>query len=166
MQINKKILLLAISISLHGAIMSMEEANTEKKVRKVHRSEDEKIQRACRRVNKAMKQATGQVEAQTQHALNFIDNPEENLPEMVLLGVWLTQQRNRFPDQQYEILVGGLTRSFGNKICRCICLKRDKMTALQHVIEDTANRLKPGNDCSQLLADGAKEALKELVENK
>lgn len=149
MQISKSLLLIALSVSFHGAIISMEEAD-----------HDTNIRKACEIANLAMKHAKGQIEEQSQHVLNFTDDFESNQQDMLLVGIWLTQQRNKFPDKQYKTLLNKLIHSC--PLCGCLCPLFTRRRAVRKAIDDVASALKPGEDCSKFLVTHAQKILRDL----
>ncbi len=84
-------------------------------------------------------------------------NPEH----MLLLGKWLTEQRNNTPETTlWNAVVDYLDGSVD--YCRCVCRKNQRTAAVAKIVRETAYALNPGEDCAQLLADRAQDALQEF----
>ncbi len=148
MQLNKKLLLITLSMSLQGAIMGME------------------TKKAWELINALTHQANKAAEEQAQVILNFTkdsnENSTHNRQHMESVGTWLTEQRKNFPDKQWINLVNELNNLVGNEISRCLCPETNKRFAVIKIIEEIAFPLKPGEDCSQLLADRIEAKLKTI----
>jgi len=153
MQINKKFLLITLSISLHGAVMGMETKM--------------EIQEAWTMVNTLKKQANKEAKEQAQLILNFTkdsnENSTNNRQNMESVGTWLTEQRKNFPKKEWKSLVKKLNSGVSMEIARCLCPETNKRFAVIKIIEEIAYPLKPGEDCSQLLADRIEAKLKTIT---
>jgi len=138
MQINKKILLAAFSMSFHGAVMSMEQVTFE---------EQQEIRKL--------------VGNQAAHIGNFARAAEHDATHMVLLGAWLTQQRKAVTEpEKWNLLVEHLAKTVS--FCGCHCVQNESTTAVKNSVIKIASELKPGQDCSQLLVQRAQEAMRNV----
>lgn len=153
MQINKKFLLATFIISAHGAIISMEQ--------------ETELMKACKLVNQATNNAKFEAKQQARLIIHFTENPYtdavRNRQDMESVGIWLTQQRKNFPDEQWGDLIKILQDSVRSQPAICLYSELGKRFAVINVIENIVLPLKPGEDCSQLLADNIEERLSMLT---
>ena len=90
-----------------------------------------------------------------------IDNDPNH---MYNLGAWLTAQRNNIPEtEKWHDLIKKLASSVPR--CACICQDNRHTRAVSDVVVKIAMQMQPGEDCSQLLADRAQEAIDKLAKN-
>ncbi len=88
----------------------------------------------------------------------FARTPDHDPQHMLLLGTWLTEQRNSISETHtWNMLVEKVTGPI--LLCPCPCLEDKMTTAVRNIVKEVAYTLKPGQDCSQLLADRAQEAI-------
>jgi len=148
MNTSQKILLIALSISFHSAIMSMkkDEFNYADAI-------------ICMQNAKAQKKIMHKLlKEQTSHIVKFAREPNHDPEHMKLLGVWLTEQRNNVSETNvWNTLIKNLTSDISDY--RCLCLENDMTSAVVDVVTSIAQNLQPGQDCSQLLIDCAQKRI-------
>lgn len=153
MQINKKFLLATFIISAHGAIISMEQ--------------ETELMRACKLVNKAINNANFEAKQQAELIVHFSKDSStdavRNRQYMESVGTWLTQQRKNFPDEQWKDLVKTLNSSVSSHPVIDLYPATHNRDAVIKIIEEIVISLKPGEDCSQLLADRIEAKLKTIT---
>jgi len=142
-------------MSFHGAIMSMEDAivNMEEKS-----SLPRHIQKAIEigRHTHIYEQAMGMAD----HISDFAKESDHDLQHMKTLGQWLTDERNNISGSEvdaWNIVIRNLINYVA--FCRCDCLKNEMAAAVRDVVKEIAQDLQPGQDCSELLASRAQEAI-------
>lgn len=130
--------------------------------------QESELMKAWKIVNEATHKANKEAKGQAQLILNFTEDSStdvtRNRQDMESVGTWLTQQRNNFPDEQWKGLVHKLNSSVSSHIARCLCPETMKRFTVIEIIEDIAYPLKPGEDCSQLLANRIEEELKTITQ--
>lgn len=153
MQLNKKFLLATLIISAHGAVIGMETETD--------------LMKAWKIVNKATDKANKEAKQQARLILNFTKDSStdtaRNRQEMESVGAWLTEQRGNFPAKQWKSVVKKLNNHVSMEISRCRCPETNKRFAVISIIEEIAYALKPGDDCSQVLANRIEEKLSTIT---
>ena len=131
MSLNKIILSIALGMLFHGAIICMENQDNLEKESVISMA-------GC--------------------ISDFVRESAHNPKHIELLGYWLTMQRNAISEaDKWNNLIKNLT---GNVMyCRCHCLENKTTYAVSNVVEEVAQGLQPGQDCSQLLVYRAQEAV-------
>lgn len=136
MSLKNQILLIALSISFSGAIISMEK--------------DIKFE-------KQLKEATPM--DMSNCISEFARESAHDSEHMKLLGCWLTEQRNNISEaNEWNILVKHVTNYV--TFCRCYCLANEMTRVVRDIVKEVAQDLQPGQDCSQLLVDRTQEAVR------
>lgn len=145
MSLNKKILLVALSMSLHGASICME--NQDNWSTPIQRVSEMTV-----------------VDMEREHFYDISDFVQDPNPKyMESLGHWLNEERKKASsiddwDETIENLISCVTTSYRNDP-----LRGAKTIAVCKVVQEVAERLQPGQDCSQLLIEHVQEAVEKTT---
>lgn len=160
MQFNKKILMIAVSISFYGAIIGMQK-NTPEQLTLNISCNNAMIKKLWEQLNLHMEQVEKEAAKQGDDLANLILFSNLNKQNITPLATWLAQQKSSFPNQQWHQIVQKLSSSIlmynhNNHP------KSKEFETVEGIITKIAYKLNSDEDCSELLANSIAKGLSDL----
>jgi len=141
MQLIKKILLIALSISFYEiSTMKRELTNISPNV--------------SGSVQTKHYEPEGIMISQATNLIIKFASIDNDLTHMSEVGTWLTQQRNYFVEgRAWTTLVDNLINKINARYYLCTSIENKKLTNITNIVKYVAYKLKPGENCAQLLLE-------------